>query len=38
MKKMLNKEFDCNFVDSDDEEIGDNAEDQQDEMDTELME
>jgi len=25
MKQMLNKEFDCNFVDSDNEEVGENA-------------
>lgn len=38
MKQMLNKEFECNFVDSDNEEAGDNAEDEDEYTPSHLME
>ena len=39
MKQMLNKEFECNFVDSDNEgEAGDNGEDEDDYTPSHLIE
>jgi len=38
MKLMLNKEFDCNFVDSDEEENGENSEGEEDFSEANLME
>jgi hypothetical protein len=38
MKQMLNKEFECNFVDSDNEEAGENGEDEDEYTPSNLME
>lgn len=37
MKQMLNKEFECNFVDSDNEDVGENVDDDDDYTPSHMM-